>query len=212
MEKLWKYLVDGVRDYCRDNGFGKVILGLSGGLDSAMVGVIAAEALGGENVRAVMMKTKYTSGLSVEIARETAKLNGLNYQEVDIQPEIDAQTAFLRQFFGEEPKGVVLENLQARERGKLLMALSNQFGGLVLACGNKSEAAMGYCTLYGDTCGGLAPIANVISLIYLLWRVGGTAGSGFCRRKLLSGRQARNSALGKKTRTVCRLMPFWMKS
>ena len=127
MEKLWKHLVDGVRDYCRDNGFGKVILGLSGGLDSAMVGVIAAEALGGENVRAVMMKTKYTSGLSVEIARETAKLNGLNYQEVDIQPEIDAQTAFLRQFFGEEPKGVVLENLQARERGKLLMALSNQF-------------------------------------------------------------------------------------
>lgn len=161
MEKLWKHLVDGVRDYCRDNGFGKVILGLSGGLDSAMVGVIAAEALGGENVRAVMMKTKYTSGLSVEIARETAKLNGLNYQEVDIQPVIDAQTVFLRQFFGEEPKGIVLENLQARERGKLLMALSNQFGGLVLACGNKSEAAMGYCTLYGDTCGGLAPIANV---------------------------------------------------
>ena len=161
MEKIWNKLKTGLRDYCKESGFHKVILGLSGGLDSAIVSVLAAEVLGGENVKALMMKTKYTSRLSVDIARELAMLNHLDYHEIDIQPIVDNQFDFLYKTWGEKPKNIVLENLQARERGKLLMAFSNQFGGLVLCCGNKSEAVMGYCTLYGDTCGGLAPLANM---------------------------------------------------
>ncbi len=161
MEKLWNTLKDGLKAYCVENGFKNVILGLSGGMDSALVAVLAADALGGENVRAIMMKTRYTSDLSLNIARKIAELNQLNYQELDIEPLVEKETIFLRQAFDEDIKSIVLENLQARIRGQLLMAYSNQFGGLVLACGNKSEALTGYCTLYGDTCGGLMPIGNV---------------------------------------------------
>ena len=135
MEKIWGNLKKGLRFYCRENGFSDVILGLSGGLDSAVV--------------------SYTSALSLEIARELAEMNKFNYRVLDIQPLVDSQQKFLTAALGTEPKKVVVENLQARERGKILMAFSNQFGYLVLACGNRSEAATGYCTLYGDTCGGL---------------------------------------------------------
>lgn len=161
MEKLWKKLQNGLRQYCAENGFNKAILGLSGGLDSALTAVLAADVLGGENVTAIMMKTKYTSDLSLQIAREIAALNHLGYHELDIEPLVKAEIGFLRQSFGSEVRGIVQENLQARIRGQLLMAWSNQNGGLVLACGNKSEALTGYCTLYGDTCGGLMPIGNV---------------------------------------------------
>jgi len=161
MEKIWNTLKQGLKNYCSENGFKTVILGLSGGMDSALTAVLAADALGGQNVHAIMMKTKYTSDLSLKIAREIAKLNGLNYQEIDIEPLVESEVFFLKQFFNDEVKGIVIENLQARIRGQLLMAYSNQNGGLVLACGNKSEAYTGYCTLYGDTCGGLAPIGNV---------------------------------------------------
>ena len=161
MEKTWNTLKEGLKNYCQKNGFKDVILGLSGGMDSALVAVLAADALEGKNVRAIMMKTKYTSDLSLSISRKIAELNKLNYQEIDIQPLVDMETVFLQQSFGEDVKGIVLENLQARIRGQLLMAYSNQFGGLVLACGNKSEALTGYCTLYGDTCGGLAPIGDI---------------------------------------------------
>lgn len=161
MQDIWNKLVDGLRLFCRDNKFSDVCLGLSGGLDSAVCAVIAADALGGSHVHAVMMKTKHTSELSLQIARRIAELNKLDYREIDIQPVIDSQQEFLRGVFGEEPKGIVMENLQARERGKTLMALSNQYNYLVLACGNKSETATGYCTLYGDTCGGLAPVGNL---------------------------------------------------
>lgn len=158
MEKIWNKLKQGLQNYCAENGFGEVILGLSGGLDSAMVSVLAAEALGADKVHALMMKTKFTSRQSLDIAKELAELNGFDYQVLDIQNMVDREEAFLTKTMGEKPKPIVLENLQARERGKILMAFSNQYGYLVLACGNKSEAAMGYCTLYGDTCGGLMPI------------------------------------------------------
>jgi len=161
MQKQWKTLQDGLRKYCTENGFQKVILGLSGGIDSALVAVLAADTLGGENVTAIMMKTRYTSDLSLKIVRELAKNNHLNYREWDIEPLVQAETEFLNDVFAEKAKGIVIENLQARIRGQLLMAYSNQSGGLVLACGNKSEALTGYCTLYGDTCGGLMPIGNV---------------------------------------------------
>ncbi len=161
MEKLWHKLQSGLRQYCAENGFNKAILGLSGGLDSALTAVLAADVLGGENVTAIMMKTQYTSDLSLQIARETAKLNHLDYHELDIEPLVQAEIGFLAQAFKAPVRGITAENLQARIRGQLLMAWSNQNGGLVLACGNKSEALTGYCTLYGDTCGGLMPIGNV---------------------------------------------------
>lgn len=161
MQKIWDKLTVGLKDYCYDNGFSDIILGLSGGLDSAICAVLAADALGSDHVHAWMMKTQHTSELSLKIAHEISKINHLDYQEIDIQPVIDNQKAFLQTVFKTEPKNIVIENLQARERGKILMAASNQFGYLLLACGNKSELAMGYCTLYGDTCGGLAPIGGL---------------------------------------------------
>ena len=161
METLWNNLKQGLKNYCDKNGFKKVILGLSGGLDSAICAILAADVLGGKNVTAIMMKTKYTSDLSLKIAREISKQNNLNYHEIDIDPFFEHETDLLKNAFKEDVKGIVQENLQARIRGQILMAWSNQFGGLVLACGNKSEVLTGYCTLYGDTCGGLAPIGNV---------------------------------------------------
>ena len=211
MEKIWHKLKSGLQDYCAKNGFKKVILGLSGGLDSAMVAVLAADVLGGENVKAVMMKTKYTSSLSRQIAQEIATLNHLDYQEIDIDNLVAVQGDFLKAVFHEEPKGVVLENLQARQRGVILMALSNQTNALVLACGNKSEAAMGYCTLYGDTCGGLMPLVIFISQIYTVWPSGATSNSAFCRLRFWCGRRRPNSASTKKMRIVCRLIRCWIK-
>lgn len=161
MEKLWNKLKNNLQNYCNNNGFQEVVLGLSGGLDSAVVSVLASQALGADNVHGIMMRTKYTSEQSIRIAKEISELNCFDYQELDIQPIIDKQKSFLTDAFGEEPKNIVLENLQARERGKILMAFSNQCSYLVLACGNKSEIAMGYCTLYGDTCGGILPIGSV---------------------------------------------------
>lgn len=161
MEMIWNKLELGLKEYCAKNGFHHVILGLSGGMDSALTAVLAADALGGQNVHAFMMKTKYTSDLSLKIAREIAELNHLSYQELDIEPMVCQEIDFLEKSFGGSIKGIVKENLQARIRGQILMAYSNQTGGLVLACGNKSEIFTGYCTLYGDTCGGLAPIGNL---------------------------------------------------
>ncbi|MBR2299305.1 MAG: NAD(+) synthase [Alphaproteobacteria bacterium] len=161
MEILWNTLKQGLKDYCEKNGFQKVVLGLSGGLDSAVCAVLAADVLGSENVTALMMKTKFTSDLSLEIAREIAIKNNLDYHEIDIDPLFEHETDLLKNAFKEDVKSITQENLQARIRGQILMAWSNQFGGLVLACSNKSEALTGYCTLYGDTCGGLAPIGGV---------------------------------------------------
>lgn len=161
MQKLWDCLKNGLKEYCTRNGFRDVILGLSGGLDSAIVSVLATEALGKDHVFAVMMRTKHTSQLSLDIAAKLHRLNGFHYQEMNIQELYENQAAFLKNKILETPKKVVLENMQARLRGQILMAYSNQFGDLVLACGNRSEAATGYCTLYGDTCGGLMPIGNV---------------------------------------------------
>ncbi len=161
MDKIWETLKFGLRSYCIENGFTDVLLGLSGGLDSALVSVLATQALGAEHVHAIMMKTRFTSQQSLDIASEIAKLNGFNYQVWNIEEQVASEQAYLEQMLKTELKNVVCENIQARIRGRILMAVSNQFGYLVLACGNKSEAATGYCTLYGDTCGGLSPIGGL---------------------------------------------------
>ena len=166
---IWKNLSIGLKEYCEKNGFKKVLLGLSGGMDSAFVFALACHTLGAENVTAIMMKTKHTSQLSLDITRDLTKHYHAPYQEIDIQPYVDNMIHLLKTTLSEPIKPIVTENIQARIRGQILMAISNQTGALVLACGNKSEACVGYCTLYGDTCGGLMPIGNIYkSTLYQL--------------------------------------------
>ena len=159
---LWDALVLGVRDYLGKNGFPGALLGLSGGIDSALVLAIAVDALGPEKVRAVMMPSPYTAGISLEDAREMARRLGVRYDECSIVPEFEAFLATLSGEFQGLPPDATEENIQARIRGVILMALSNKFGSIVLTTGNKSEMATGYCTLYGDMAGGFAVIKDLL--------------------------------------------------
>jgi NAD+ synthase (glutamine-hydrolysing) len=158
---LWDALVLGVRDYIGKNGFPGVLLGLSGGIDSALVLAVAVDALGHDKVRAVMMPSPYTADISWLDARDMAKRMGVRYDEISIVPEFEAFKASLAREFQGLPPDTTEENIQARIRGTLLMALSNKFGSIVLTTGNKSEMATGYCTLYGDMAGGFAVIKDL---------------------------------------------------
>lgn len=158
---LWGALVLGVRDYIGKNGFPGAILGLSGGIDSALVLAIAVDALGKARVRTVMMPSPYTADISWIDAREMAQRLGVRYDEISIVPEFEAFKASLAQEFTGLAEDTTEENIQARIRGTLLMALSNKFGSIVLTTGNKSEMATGYCTLYGDMAGGFAAIKDL---------------------------------------------------
>lgn len=154
-------LVVGVRDYFHKMGFKKAILGLSGGVDSALVMVLAVRALGAENVHALLLPSAYSSDHSLSDARDLANNLGCSYDEVPIQSNFDSFQSTLSPFFKDLPFGLAEENLQARTRGVLLMAFSNKFGYILLNTTNKSEAAVGYGTLYGDMCGGLAVLGDV---------------------------------------------------
>lgn len=158
---LWDALVLGVRDYIGKNGFPGVIIGLSGGIDSALVLAIAVDALGADRVRTVMMPSPYTADISWIDAREMATRLAVRYDEISIVPEFEAFKASLADEFRGLPEDATEENIQARIRGTLLMALSNKSGRIVLTTGNKSEMATGYCTLYGDMAGGFAVIKDV---------------------------------------------------
>lgn len=158
---IYRALCLGVKDYICKNGFPGVLLGLSGGIDSALTLVIAVDALGADRVRAVMMPSPYTAQISLDDAREMADILGVRYDELDIKPLLDAYLVSLGGLFEERKPDITEENLQARIRGNLLMALSNKFGSLVLTTGNKSEMAVGYCTLYGDMAGGFAVLKDV---------------------------------------------------
>ncbi|HTH80899.1 MAG TPA: NAD+ synthase, partial [Ramlibacter sp.] len=160
--ELWDALVLGVRDYVNKNGFPGVLLGLSGGIDSALVLAIAVDALGRDRVRAVMMPSPYTADISWIDARDMAARLGVRYDEISIAPEFDAFRHSLAKEFAGMPEDATEENIQARIRGVFLMALSNKFGSIVLTTGNKSEMATGYCTLYGDMAGGFAVIKDVL--------------------------------------------------
>ncbi len=159
---LWDALVLGVRDYIGKNGFPSVLLGLSGGIDSALVLAIAVDALGKDRVRAVMMPSPYTADISWIDARDMAERLGVRYDEISIVPEFEAFKASLAGEFKGLAEDATEENIQARIRGTLLMALSNKFGSIVLTTGNKSEMATGYCTLYGDMAGGFAVIKDLV--------------------------------------------------
>ncbi|MBO4789747.1 MAG: NAD+ synthase [Oxalobacter sp.] len=164
-------LVLGVKDYVRKNGFPGAVLGLSGGVDSALVLAIAYDALGADNVRVVMMPSQYTSDMSNSDAQQMAQTLGIRYDILPITPCFDAFKQTLEGVFTGLPEDVTEENLQARTRGTLLMAISNKTGYLVLTTGNKSETAVGYCTLYGDMAGGFAVIRDIYkTLVYRLCR------------------------------------------
>ncbi|HEY0825833.1 MAG TPA: NAD+ synthase [Ramlibacter sp.] len=163
--ELWHALVTGVRDYVGKNGFPGVLLGLSGGIDSALVLAIAVDALGADKVRAIMMPSPYTASISWIDAAEMARRLGVRYDEISIKPMFESFKQALAGEFAGLPEDTTEENIQARIRGVLLMALSNKFGSIVLTTGNKSEMATGYCTLYGDMAGGFAVIKDVLKTI-----------------------------------------------
>jgi len=159
---IYTILVRGLRDYVLKNGFSDVVLGLSGGIDSALTLALAVDALGAAHVHAVMMPSRHTSELSLKLARQQADMLKVAYREISIEPAFEALLASLEDSFEGCGADVTEENLQARVRGNMLMALSNKFGWMVLATGNKSELAVGYSTIYGDMCGGFSPIKDCL--------------------------------------------------
>lgn len=173
LAEIWDALVLGVRDYLGKNCFPGALIGLSGGIDSALVLAIAVDAIGPEKVRCVMMPSPYTADISLADASEMARRMGVRYEEKSIVPMFDAFLQTLQADFQGMPLDATEENIQARIRGTMLMALSNKHGAMVLTTGNKSEMATGYCTLYGDMAGGFAVIKDVAkTLVYQLaaWR------------------------------------------
>jgi NAD+ synthase (glutamine-hydrolysing) len=176
-QSVYEALVTGTRDYVDKNGFPGVILGLSGGIDSALVAAIAVDALGANRVRAVMMPFRYTSNMSQEDAARQAALLGIRYDVIPIEPMYEATVGQLQTIFEGREEDVTEENIQARCRGLLLMSISNKTGRMLLTTGNKSEMAVGYATLYGDMAGGFAPIKDCSkSLVYRLARYRNTRG------------------------------------
>jgi len=160
-EEIHDALVYGLKEYCTKLNFKKVLVGLSGGLDSAIVAYLAVQAIGKENVNVVMLPSKYSSEGSVKDSEKLIANLGILSNKISIQPVVDKALETLQPLFGEKPEDITEENLQSRTRGLLLMALSNKLKYLLLSTGNKSEMAVGYATLYGDMCGGLAVIADV---------------------------------------------------
>ena len=160
-EDIYQAMMLGVRDYVTKNGFPGVLLGLSGGIDSALSAAVAVDALGAEKVRGVMMPSPYTSRESLEDAALVARFLGMTLDTVPIAPAMQAFGAMLAPFAGDHPPGITGENIQARARGLTLMALSNTTGAMVLSTGNKSEMSVGYATLYGDMCGGYSVLKDV---------------------------------------------------
>ncbi|HDY82691.1 MAG TPA: NAD+ synthase, partial [Halieaceae bacterium] len=177
LEATWRALVLGVRDYVNKNRFRSVVLGLSGGIDSALTLAVAVEALGPERVEAVMMPFRYTLQMSVEDAAEQSRLLGVNHKVISIEPLYEAFMASLQEEFAGTRPDTTEENLQARCRGVLLMSISNKKGSLVLTTGNKSEMAVGYSTLYGDMAGGFDVLKDVPkTLVFDLCRYRNTLG------------------------------------
>jgi NAD+ synthase (glutamine-hydrolysing) len=160
--ELYEALVLGTRDYCRKNGFSDVVIGLSGGLDSTLVAAIAVDALGADHVHGVSMPSRYSSDHSRSDAELLAENLKIDYRTISIEPAFAAYLEMLETSFEGRPPGLTQENIQSRCRGQLLMALSNEFGWMVLTTGNKSEMAVGYFTIYGDSVGGYAVIKDVL--------------------------------------------------
>jgi NAD+ synthetase len=175
----WRGIVRGIRDYCAKNGFGKAWLGLSGGVDSALVLALAVDALGAENVAAVRLPSRYTTDLSNDLAAGQCARLGVRLETLPVEAPFGGFLDALAPAFAGRAADVAEENLQSRCRGALLMALANKFGGLLLTTGNKSEYAVGYATIYGDMCGGYAPIKDLYKTeVFALCRWRNARGDG----------------------------------
>lgn len=175
LAEVYQAICLGVGDYLEKNGFSSALLGLSGGIDSALCLAILADVLGGENVTAVSLPSRYTSNMSNDLAQQQVDLLGAKLKVLPIEPMHDSAASLLARHFEDDVKSLTDQNIQARVRGLLLMAISNQTGAMLIATGNKSELATGYCTIYGDMCGGYAPLKDVSkTLVYQLanWRNG----------------------------------------
>jgi NAD+ synthase (glutamine-hydrolysing) len=169
--ELYSALVLGTRDYCRKNGFSDVVIGLSGGIDSTLVACVAVDALGPEHVHGVAMPSRYSSDHSLTDAHLLATNLGIDIRTISIEPAFSAFESMLATSFAGREPGLTQENLQSRCRGQILMALSNEFGWMVLTTGNKSELAVGYFTIYGDSVGGYAVIKDLLKMrVYDLCR------------------------------------------
>ena len=180
-EEIYRAMVVGLRDYVQKSGFPGVLLGLSGGVDSALSIVVAVDALGAENVRAYMLPSRYTSVESLEDAAACAKALGVRLEDIPISPAVAAFETMLAPHFADRAPDLTEENIQARIRGVTLMALSNKFGLMLLTTGNKSEMAVGYATLYGDMCGGYNVLKDIYKVdVYAVsrWRNANTVYSG----------------------------------
>ncbi len=160
-EFIWSTLCLGLRDYVKKSGFSKVLLGMSGGMDSAFVASLAVDALGYDNVYGIALPSRYSSELSEQLAQSQCERLKVKYDKISIEPMFSSFEGNLTPYFNNIPTDVTEENLQSRIRGATLMALSNKLGYMLLATGNKSEGAVGYCTLYGDTCGGFNPVKDL---------------------------------------------------
>ena len=168
-ESIYSALVLATRDYIQKNSFDGALIGLSGGIDSALTLAIAVDAIGAENVNAVMMPYQFTSTMSIEDSELQALSQGVTFSNIDIHPMVEAFNFALKVFFEDSFSDITEENIQARVRGVLLMALSNKHHKIVLATGNKSEMAVGYATLYGDMCGGFSPLKDISkTMVYQL--------------------------------------------
>lgn len=171
LEEIYRVIVRGVKDYVLRNGFNDVVFGLSGGIDSALTLAIAVDALGADHVHTVMMPSRHTSDLSLDLAREQAVRMDVDHRCIPIESAFEALQNLLEDSFAGLEPNVTEENLQARIRGNIVMALSNKFGWLPLATSNKSELAVGYCTIYGDMCGGFGPLLDCLKTrVYQLAR------------------------------------------
>jgi NAD+ synthase (glutamine-hydrolysing) len=171
LEEIYTVLKTGLGDYVRKNGFSDVVFGLSGGIDSSLTLALAVDALGAEHVHTVMMPSRHTSGLSIELAQEQAVGLGVDHRCISIEPAFESLSTLLSPSFEGLEADITEENLQARIRGDIVMALSNKFGWLPLATSNKSELAVGYCTIYGDMCGGYGPLLDCSKMrVYALSR------------------------------------------
>lgn len=171
--EIYSVITTGLRDYVHKNGFSDVVFGLSGGIDSSLVLALAVDALGADRVHTVMMPSRHTSGLSIELAQEQAVALGVDHRCISIEPPFEALLTLLQPSFESRDPDVTEENLQARVRGNIVMALSNKFGWLPIVTSNKSELAVGYCTIYGDMCGGFGPLLDCSKMrVYELarWR------------------------------------------
>ena len=201
----------GLADYVNKNGFPSVVLGLSGGIDSALTLAIAVDALGKDRVKVVLMSSEFTANISVDDAIEMANLVNVKYSQIPIKELFNLFCATLKPEFGDLPFNTAEENLQARIRGMLLMALSNKFGSIVLTTGNKSEMAVGYSTLYGDMAGGFSLLKDVPKTLVYNWQNTAIQSQKSFPPASSRARPAPSYAPIRPTKTACRHMKYWMR-